>query len=83
MKDEPNTDVDKTEVVNTFRALISDIQSYDIPDQLLYVGSVVGMFAMTLERMYGLPRAQVFKMIQRSGYATLKQMDEAERKKSK
>lgn len=59
-----------------FRNITGRLNDLSEPEQLEVMGSIVGLYALAIERMTGVDRAVVFKMVQRNGYAVIKAMEE-------
>lgn len=73
--------MDKKKVGFIFDSITTHIENMPPAEVFETLGTTMGLVAMVLERANGTDRAVTFKMIQRHGYAAMKELERADKER--
>ena len=69
--------MNKKTIHKLFVEVMKEMAAKEPKQQLEELGAVIGLAALAIERDEGVDRSVVFKMLQRHGYAAIKEMENA------
>jgi methylmalonyl-CoA mutase cobalamin-binding subunit len=74
------TELNKAEALDLFKTLSERLEGKEANEAYVHLGAAIGLIALAIERQHGIDRATTFKMLQRNGYAVLKEFENAEKR---
>lgn len=67
----------KTKSRDIFLSMNKELETLPLEQAIEVLGAVVGLTALAFEREYVVDRSATFKLVQRYGYAVIKQLEQA------
>lgn len=70
--------MDKNTTKDIFVTISEKIAGMPVSEAYEHLGAAIGLIALALEREHGVDRNATFKMLQRYGHATIKQLEQTD-----